>query len=217
MPPWRRFIASIRRKVRNATFDIRYGGYLGGWRPSTHPGATAVVHTDYRLMPQIFSGRFGPADVLVDVGCGYGRVINWWLDHGHTGPIFGLEQEAEVAAHLRRRLRKFTNVTILTGDAVLLIPPNADVVFLFNPFEWPDTLRRLLDRLYELAKQRSNLRILYYAPVLLNVIVEDGRWAVEEVDLSLPEDKSFEDRHRRLAVITPRGSHARSVADDGVD
>ena len=38
------------------------------------------------MLPKLFNERNGTAikssDVLVDVGCGRGRVINWWLSLG---------------------------------------------------------------------------------------------------------------------------------------
>lgn len=72
----------------NVLLDRRYGGWSGGSRPSSHAdiGANLFGSVHYYELPRIFNARNGlqitPADVLVDIGCGKGRVINWWLGRG---------------------------------------------------------------------------------------------------------------------------------------
>ena len=75
----------------------------------------------YYALSLIFKGEtIAPDDVLVDVGCGKGRVLNWWLSKRLPNRIVGLELDPEVAAHTRHRLRKYRNVTIITGDFDLM-------------------------------------------------------------------------------------------------
>lgn len=62
-------------------------------------GANGVYHTDYSVINTIFSlVPIGEQDVLVDVGCGKGRVINYWLSQGYTNKMVGLELDPQVAA-----------------------------------------------------------------------------------------------------------------------
>ncbi len=207
MSLWPKWIRKLGRSARNLAFDLRYGGFVGGYRRNIHPGATGTGATDYALMPQMFDGRIRPGDVLVDVGCGYGRVINWWLDQGHSGPIYGLELMEDVAAHTKHRLRKFKNVHILPGDALANMPPNPNVIYLANPFDWPEKFKGFLDELHPLIAHRADVTVVYFACVHVGVAKVDPRWAVEEVTLTLPDVGFFEERHRHLAIIRPRPVH----------
>jgi spermidine synthase len=86
--------------VRSFLTDLRYGGILTGSVNTQHRhlGAYNVVNSAYSVLPHIFAGRIGPRDVLVDVGCGKGRVINWWLSQGLRNRIVGIEINPAVAA-----------------------------------------------------------------------------------------------------------------------
>src|SRR5256885_3685560 len=105
-------VALVRKKVRSAALDVRYRGLLNGSIPTryAHLGAMEVASTDYDAMGAIFAGVIRASDVLVDVGCGKGRVLNWWLSRGYTNEIVGLELDEEVAEHTRRRLRRYRQV-----------------------------------------------------------------------------------------------------------
>jgi len=46
--------------------------------------------------------RFGPADVIVDVGCGKGRSLNWLIDHFPANAIYGIELDPELCAANRQ-------------------------------------------------------------------------------------------------------------------
>jgi hypothetical protein len=187
------------RSVRNAIFDLRYGGLSGGYRPNPSPGAHGTGATDYSLMPQLFAGKVLPSDVLVDVGCGTGRVLNYWLSQGFRNPIIGLEMLEEVARATRSRLKSYDNVTIVTGDAIDNLPPEGTLYFLFNPFE-ESILLKFQERLLEVATQP--VRIIYFAPVYLNVFRDNQRWTVEEHPVKLPSVGFFEERHKTYAVIS---------------
>ena len=81
------------------------------------------------------------SDVLVDVGCGKGRVIISGLGRGFTNRIVGLELDEDVAAATRKRLTSYPNVTVLTGDAVENLPEDGTLFYLFNSFEQPIVTR----------------------------------------------------------------------------
>lgn len=168
--------------VRELLLDLRYGGYIGGRTESkfSHLGANAVQSMPYRVIEDaVKAAGICPSDVLVDVGCGLGRVINWLLNLGLTNEIVGIELDPEVAERTRRRLRRYKNVSIVTGDAVQLTPPDTTVCFLFNPFgrevlqKWHD---RLLDRLTS-----KSLKVVYINCQCLDVFEQSGAWTIQEV------------------------------------
>jgi hypothetical protein len=167
--------ARVARLGRNVLLDLRFGKFLGGIRATrfAHLGAHETANSDYAWMDEVFRGRIRPDDVLVDVGCGRGRVINWWLASGAGRRIFGLELDPEVADDVRRRLGKQTKVTILTGDAVENLPADGTLFYLYNPFG-PLVLARFRDRLLALCEgkdeaRRKDLRIVYVNPEHLPV------------------------------------------------
>jgi SAM-dependent methyltransferase len=138
--------------ARNAVRDLRYGKPLGGTIRTkyAHLGANDVGNADYGDLGLLFAGvPVGPEDVIVDVGCGKGRSINWFLDRYPGNRIVGIELDPDICADTARRLRRHGNVTIVCGDATAMLPADGTVFYLFNPFDEP-VMRRfaqaMLDR-----------------------------------------------------------------------
>lgn len=157
-----RFIERVVRLARNATIDLRYGGFLGGNVKTRfgERGAHDTVNSDYLVLDRIFPGRVEEDDVLCDVGCGKGRVLNYWLSLGLSNRMIGVELDPEIAASTRRRLEAHPNVDIVTGDAVSALPRDATLFYLYNPFSKPvleEFVRALLDR-------GGAARVFYYHP-----------------------------------------------------
>jgi SAM-dependent methyltransferase len=153
--------------IRNWAIDRRYGGGCGG-SIATRFGQTGAYGTssvDYWQLRRIFCAENGlaiePGEKLVDVGCGKGRVLNYWLSLGRGNEIVGLELDPEFAGFAQRRLREHRNVTVLAGDAIAFLPADANVMFVFNPFH-TDVVARFRDRVAELYPPDCDLRIVYY-------------------------------------------------------
>ncbi|CAN5641162.1 hypothetical protein BH24ACT13_BH24ACT13_14410 [soil metagenome] len=192
--------------LRNVLTDRKYGGWSGGSRTSTHAdlGANLFGSVHYYELPRIFSARNGleitPSDVLVDIGCGKGRVINWWLGLGLANRIIGLEIEELLAIEARKRLQRYPNVHIVAGDAIDSLPVDGTVFWLFNPFTVGTTgrtrMEQLSARLTELYGDGSSLRLVLYRPRHVEVFRDDSRWDVRLISgLGLFYD---------TAVVTPR-------------
>jgi SAM-dependent methyltransferase len=125
------------RTIGNALRDLRYGGLLGGTMETKHAhlGAHDVGNADYSDLTVLFEQvEIGPDDVIVDIGCGKGRALNWFLSHHPRNTIVGIELDPDVCARTAHRLRRHANVTVLCGDAIELLPPEGTVFYLFNPF-----------------------------------------------------------------------------------
>jgi SAM-dependent methyltransferase len=169
--------------LRNWRIDRRYGGSCGGSAASRFgdTGAYGTSSVDYWQLRRIFSEQndllFEPDDVLVDIGCGKGRVINHWLELGHRNRIVGIELDPEIAAGTRARLAHWQNVEVLTGDAVDLLAPDATVIFLFNPFA-AAVVMRLRDRIADLYPPGGPLRVVYYFSMHREVFDDDPRFEV---------------------------------------
>jgi SAM-dependent methyltransferase len=184
------------RLLRNALLDLRFGEFLGGTIKTSHAdvGAHDVSNSDYRALGYLFADRILPNDVLVDVGCGKGRVLNWWLSRGLSNRIIGIELDHDVAARTRTRLGRFPNVRVLTGDAVEVLPPDGTVFYLFNPFD-VTIVRRLRDKLEALQPAGRRLIVIYYNCVHADVFEASPVWTVER--LLLPDPQLH-----RAAIIT---------------
>jgi methyltransferase family protein len=190
--------------LRSFLTDLRYGALLSGGMKTQHGGLGAynVVNSPYSVLPHIFAGRIGPSDVLVDVGCGKGRVINWWLSQGVRNPIVGIEINPEVAAITAKRLRRHTNVRIVADDATTAIPSDATLLYLYNPFDRP-AMERLKAMLVERFAQRG-ITLLYWNAEYVDVFRGDPDWDVEMVALDDLPDPRIGGSHGYYAAVSLR-------------
>ena len=194
---WKGFTGRATRILCNLALDLRYGSFLGGTQKTRFgtAGAHDTANSEYCALKQIFAGRISPTDVLVDVGCGKGRVINWWLHQGVSNRIIGLELDEEVAARTAHRLRRHHNVSIIPGDAVQNLPADGTLFYLFNPFQ-SAVVTRFKNRILEICTSKA-MTILYYNCVCLNVFKDDPQFVVEEPELN----DEYSHRLHKFAVI----------------
>jgi SAM-dependent methyltransferase len=179
----RGIVSKAFKSLRNATVDLRFGRFLGGTIRSRyeHLGAFHVANSDYDDLPLLFAAaQVAPEDILVDVGCGKGRVINWLLRNHPANTIYGIELDPEVCASTTRRLRRFEQVQILCGDATTMLPSDGTIFFLFNPFD-EHVLRRFADAFLAGAEAGKRRRIVYYNCKYLDVFLDDPRFAVDAI------------------------------------
>src|SRR5580704_16367679 len=100
--------------------DLRYGGRYCRDLPDLNKdsGQHALIHSNMKDLRHVFSHiNIHPDDVLVDVGCGAGRVLNYWLSLGLPNKLIGIEYDEAVARRTAQTYRKRANVQILSGDA----------------------------------------------------------------------------------------------------
>jgi SAM-dependent methyltransferase len=107
-------------------------------------------------------------DVLVDYGCGRGRMLVLALRQRFRR-VVGIEIVPALAASARRNLRRYPDRwDVMEADAAAVpLPHDATVVYLFNPFG-DDVLPLVLGRIREsLARDPRRLRVLTYgiAPI----------------------------------------------------
>lgn len=182
-------LAHVRTKLHNALLDLRFGGLLRGGEHSRYPqlGAYAITNSSYSVIRQLFRGRVAPSDVLVDVGCGKGRVINAWLANGFSNRMVGIELDADVAAKTRERLRRFPNVSILSGDIIANFPRDGTIFYLFNPFN-AVVLSKFKDALKTSIASRplGQAIVIYYNCLHLEVFAKDEAYEIESGRLQHP-------------------------------
>jgi SAM-dependent methyltransferase len=175
------------KMARNAARDLRFGAVLGGTVKTryAHLGAFDTANSDYDDLPPLFAAAdVHSADVIVDIGCGKGRVLNWVLAHYSANRVYGIELDPEVAARTAKRLRRYPRADVVTGDAASLVPRSGTILFLFNPFD-ETVMRRFVATLLELeasddAKKR---RIIYCRCKFLEPFRESDRFVIEPIEL----------------------------------
>lgn len=173
--------------VYNDARDLRFGRPLAGQVPTRfdHLGAKDTANSDYRALEKIFAGRITPDDVLVDIGCGKGHVINYWLRQGFTNPIVGVELDADIAAQTRARVRRYSNGRILTGNALEVLPADGTLFYLYNPFR-AHVMQQFAVRLEQLGRSRGGpLRILYNNCKYLAPFRTSPAWSVDLLDAAI--------------------------------
>jgi SAM-dependent methyltransferase len=158
-----------------------WGGPCGGIKKSlyAHLGAYETESTDYAQLSYVFRCNkvlVHESDVLVDVGCGKGRVINFWLGRGYRNRMVGIELDPEIADATRERLARYPNVEIVTADATQVLPADGTFFFLYNPFN-EDATRRFVERL----RHRRAIRVLYLHSKHANAFRDDPWWSVAEL------------------------------------
>jgi SAM-dependent methyltransferase len=205
MARFRHTVNRVHRLIRNVMVDLPYGGFLGVninprdilRRADTRNRILYTYNSDSEALHLIFTNRIKPDDVLVDVGCGRGRVINWWLHQGYKNKMIGIELDAETAEQTRRRLKTHANVAIITGNAVEHLPPDGTIFYLYNPFD-PPIVNGFRDRMKALFFGRHPITILYYSCKHIDVFHEQPDWDIEMLTLASASGRTFPP----LAVIT---------------
>lgn len=126
-------------------------------------GAYPTMCAEYEALDRLFPGAIVPEadDVLVDVGCGPGRVFNHWLTQGYRQRMIGVEIDRQLAARTDRRLKKYSNVEIRAASVLAAFPREGTLFYLFNPFS-----REMTEAFEHLVRVRPNrperVRIVYY-------------------------------------------------------
>ncbi len=175
--------AAIRRgptSLKSALRDLKHGRPLGGTIRTrfAHLGAFHTTNSPYADLDRVFATvEVHPEDVIVDVGCGKGRALNWFLEQYPRNRIVGIELDPEICGKTARRLRRRANVAVLCGDAPTLLPADGTIFYLFNPFDGA-VMSRFAAALLELPAAT----IVYYRAETLEPFRASERFSVTELD-----------------------------------
>ncbi|MFQ5673770.1 MAG: methyltransferase domain-containing protein [Nitrospinales bacterium] len=142
---------------------------------SSNPTSTLILKKIFRCYP------VQPHNVLVDVGCGRGRTIAWWLHQGYKNRIYGFELHKETAVFAKKAFEKYENVTIKNGNIFDEFPTDADVFYLYNPFGVAMT-NEFKAHILETYYPKKEIVIIYYNCRYIEVFRNDPRFDIQETD-----------------------------------
>ncbi len=160
-----------------------------------------TASTSYDMIKIIFFNYFKLADrdIIVDVGCGKGRVFNYLLYRGLTNKMIGYEINEMVANELKQNLSRYKNVEILSENIFENFPTHANVFYMFNPFK-EGMMQDFKECIWKMKD--NNPVILYYNPTCLNVF-DDNRFVYDIKTISgiMNDSKQAGWHYDKLAII----------------
>ncbi len=129
-------------------------------------------------------------DVFIDYGCGKGRAVVVAATHPFRR-VIGVEfapalaELAEANVTAAEQHLKCSNVEIVTENAMnYVVPDDANVLFLFNPFS-KHVMDAVLDRIHEsITRQPRQLDVFYLPPFDEPNGLTDRPWLHLETQLS---------------------------------
>ncbi len=199
---------AVREFFYSTFLDIWYSGrLLNGNHTSNykHLGSNDVYHSTYQVLRLIFQViPISETDVLVDVGCGKGRVINYWLSKKLENNIIGLELDPEIAERTASQFSHRKNVRIIPGDAIAGIPPDGTVFYFYNSFSKAKVI--LFEEKLSVMFKGKLIKIIYYNPKSIQVF-QNGKWNIRYVNFEKDLGKKRWGRlynFHELSIITNR-------------
>jgi len=199
--PFGRCFYLLRRKknswwerYREAQIDRKFGGSLEGriTHPKADQGYEDMENSPYPALKKVFSAiEIRPDDVIVDVGCGKGRVINWILHSGLQNRVIGLEMLEEIAEGTRQRLKKFSHIEIKSVDILQHFPHEGSIFFMYNPFG-EELMQKFVD---QLDSKNDRPVVLYFNCLHLKPF--EKNWNIVPIDIS-------EVSHKNAVAILPK-------------
>lgn len=161
---------SLLNRICDRYWESLFNINTRGGAPSPHPDAHHYGYLAYHTYFSIFDRlQLTPADVVVDLGCGKGRVVCIAARYEIKSAV-GVEIDPPLCAAAqangqRLRLRR-APVGFACQSAVDFNYDEASVVVMFHPFG-ADTMRAVLDRWAEsLARRPRKFRVVYGNPLL---------------------------------------------------
>ena len=124
--------------------------------------------TPYTVLERLAdSGLIGREDVVLDYGCGKGRV-GFFLSHQTGARVIGIEYDdriyAEALLNRNDTASRAKAEFVLTGAETYALPPAVNRCYFFNPFSL-EILRKVMARILESwYEQPRRLLLFFYYP-----------------------------------------------------
>lgn len=121
-------------------------------------GATNSQPSHWLILDELFKGsKFTAHDKIIDIGCGQGRVIAFWIKNKFPGEIYGIEIDSDIAKTCADWSKKYSNVTVINGNALEHDYNSYTVLFMGRPLE-----NSQFEKFIQKLEQDLNHNILLY-------------------------------------------------------
>jgi len=179
-----RHISHILEIIQNLWIDLLIQRRFLAGTVESNDNAGIVLKTEstrYDVIDQVFFKYIAikENDVIVDVGCGKGRVFNYLLYKGVKNKMIGYEINPSVGLKTQKSLSKYKNVAIITQNIFDNFPSEANIFYLYNPFKEP-MVQAFKENIWEIRK--NDPVILYVHPVNIDVF-DDSRFTYRIVEI----------------------------------
>lgn len=99
-------------------------------------GAHDPTPTPYFILESLFEDlEFDDDSHLLDVGCGTGRVLAFFLESKFPGHATGVELDSDIAAFTSSWAKNFARIDVIEGSALDTSLAPYSHLYLFNPFD----------------------------------------------------------------------------------
>jgi hypothetical protein len=167
--------------LQDLVYDWRCDGWTGGIIESAYQerGARRTESIRYDVLKRLFQQvPISPKDILVDVGCGKGRVIGWWLANDCSNHIIGIELDSRIASKTAMRFAGVQNVEIIVGNVIENFPAEGTLFWLYNPFN-ERVMAAFADKLKQVC--RDEVRLIYAQAKHISVFRDDPSFICEQL------------------------------------
>ncbi|HAL82238.1 MAG TPA: hypothetical protein DCO83_08380 [Mucilaginibacter sp.] len=140
-----------------------------------------TVSTNYEELAIIFF-KHSPVkenDIIIDVGCGKGRVFSYLLYKGLKNKMIGYEINEAVGDKTKKRLARFKNVEIRCENIFGNFPEQGNVFYLYNPFK-EAMVTEFMRQILKIADRETV--ILYNNPIHLEIF-DNNNFSIEVFDI----------------------------------
>lgn len=164
----------LQDKLRGCDFAAPMDNQEIGIAPSEGVRYQATTPRIYQNLKRQLKNT-GTEDAILDVGCGKGRMLYFFLRKCHFGKVDGLEYSERLAAIARQNMDKLhLDAQIYVENAAEFTQLDYNYFYLFNPF--PEKIMQPFVRhlCESIEKNPRRVTILYMNPVCKDCFVENG-------------------------------------------
>lgn len=184
----------LRETLRDWRLGIRTKGFIEANELGHGQDCIDYEPIDYRFLDIVFRHLEADGDdVFLDYGCGKGRAVITAATYRFRRAI-GVELSPQLSDEARKNVEraagklKCNDVQIVTANAAeYVVPPEATVVFLFNPFTGSvlaEVQRRIYESIHEAPRR---LRVVYVHPAKVFNTFDACPWLTRRSVLPTPE------------------------------
>ena len=144
-------------------------------------------HTDIYLIDQIFKGRYVPGQHILDAGCGSGRNLHWFVQHGFE--VTAIDDNAEALQQLLAQLPMLKHVHQCSINHMHFAPESFDHIICSAVLHFAESdadFMKMMQSLHRILKTGGTLFIRMASnfgmenelpePATQPMLLPDGSW-----------------------------------------